>query len=122
MNLGGPREPGCRAPTQGGNSARRSWGARPPGKKQCTLGAVVFRSPSSRVGGGPERQSPPQSRLLSTSHFSGPMRSPAPGARPSAIRPPLVLRPSSGALPGSNAGGGGFLDYDTGKLGEVLWL
>lgn len=84
------------------------------------LGTRSLQVASSRVGVGPKREVPPESRLLSTSHFSRPMLSPVSGACPSPFRSPLALRPASCALPGSSVGGGGFLDYDTGKPGEAL--
>lgn len=119
MTLGGPQVPACSAPPRVGFSPAAS-DCGTAGEGAVHFGTGSLQVASSRVGGEPKREVPPQSRLVSTSPSSRPMLSPVSGASPSPFRSPLVLRPPAGALPGSSVGGGGFLDYDTGKRGEAL--
>ena len=84
-------------------------------------GTGSFRVSSAPVGGRPSGEVPPQSRLLSTSHFCRLTFSPVPGSQP--FSDPVPIGPEAQrarALPGSSVWEGGFLDYDTGKLGEAL--
>lgn len=74
------------------------------------------------VGGGPQRRIPPSPAFCPRLTSPGQWRLPCP--EPAPLRPgPHWSRGSpAGAPPGSSAGGGGFLDYDTGKLGAALRL
>lgn len=117
---GGLHVPGCSAPAAAARAG--GVGLRDRSGEAVHAGTGSPQAARFGVGGGPQRRIPPSPAFCPRLTSPGQWRLPCP--EPAPLRPgPHWSRGSpAGAPPGSSAGGGGFLDYDTGKLGAALRL